>query len=243
MRAPFMTTMLTIALAACGSQDEPANRIDRLDAELTQTNGASTAGDPALRAALQDQIMVDPALTQSANADAIRPPMQPVSGAVPPDLPLPPDGNTGRLRTAPAASADCPLCAAARQSLTLGALAQRQGKRSADCAGNVTYSADWANRLPKAVPLYPGARVSEAAGADRPGCALRVVSFASAAPPQRLLDWYFTRTTEAGYTAQHQAEGTQHVLAGKHPSGGAFFATMTPRKGGGTDVDLMADGG
>ncbi|MGJ3627981.1 hypothetical protein AB5I41_15090 [Sphingomonas sp. MMS24-JH45] len=254
MRALLSVPLSAIALllAGCGGP-APANdqqaAVAALDAELTggniTGNLASSAGDPALTAALRDQIMVDPALVQQANDDAIRPPTQPAdrrgparrhrgSGKRP--------GGEGRRPPRAPGIGRVPACAAARRSLTLGALAQKQGGRTAACAAAVSYSAAWANRLPAGVPLYPDARVAEAAGADGNGCALRVVSFASGAPMQRLLDWYFTRVSAAGYTLGHQADG-EHVLGGRSASGGAFLAIMRKRADGGTDVDLMADGG
>lgn len=235
--------VLALLLAACGQTPDEKAAVADLDNSIVQENGASSASDPVLQSALKDQIMVDPRLVQQANADTVRPPAQPESGAVPPEgiadaahKPV-----AGEVRSVPAPTGTCKQCAAARRALTLGALAASQGA-SAQCAANVAYSAAWANRLPQGVPLYPDAQVAEAAGADREGCALRVVSFASAAPMQRLLDWYYTRTAEAGYRAEHQAEGDEHVLAGTK-EGAAFMLIVKPRKGGGTTADLMADGG
>lgn len=240
-----LAALLALTLAGCGSAPKDEAALADLDNALTATNGASAAADPALKSALQDQIMVDPALVQQANADTVRPPAQPESGAVPPDAiaTRTTPAEAEKIRAAPPASGDCRQCAIARQSLTLGALAERQGGKAGQCAASVAYSAGWANRLPMGVPLYPDARVAEAAGTDGNGCALRVVSFASAAPMQRLLDWYYTRTSGAGYAAEHSAEGDQHVLAGTRKQGGAFMLYLKPRKDGGTDVDLMADGG
>lgn len=234
---------LALIAAGCGKAPNEEAAIADLDNSLAQVNGASSANDPALQGALKDQIMVDPALVQQANADTVRPPAQPESGAVPPDgiadAAHKPEKDT--VRPAPPPSGDCKQCVAARRALTLGALAASQGA-SAKCSANVAYSAAWANRLPPGVPLYPDARVAEAAGADGDGCALRVVSFSSAAPMQRLLDWYYTRTSDAGYRAGHQADGDEHILAGTK-RGAAFLLVLNPRKGGGTQVDLMADGG
>ncbi len=243
-RTPILAVIFaaTILLAGCGSSPDNKGDLDTLDRELAQTSATSPAADPALRSALQDQIMVDPELTQQANTDTIRPPSQPVTGGVPPEAPGAGATEHDAVRSAPAATGACPQCVAARQSLTLGALAQRQGGRTGQCAANVSYSATWANRLPKSVPLYPGARVAEAAGAGGAGCALRVVSFSTGAPMQRLLDWYYTKTSGAGFSAQHSAEGDQHVLAGTK-AGAAFLIMLKSRGDGGTDVDLMADGG
>ncbi len=52
--------------------------------DVSETESGNAA-DPALASALQDQIMVDPQLGRRANGDAIRPPGQPYSGAVPND--------------------------------------------------------------------------------------------------------------------------------------------------------------
>ncbi len=230
-----------LAASGCGQASDDKTALARLDQDLALGNDASGADDPVLQSALKDQIMVDPKLVQQANADTVRPPTRPRSGALPSDriadaAHRPVDTA---VRQAPPPTGNCTQCAAARRALTLGSLAASQGA-SARCVTNVAYSADWANRLPSGVPLYPDARVVEAAGADQDGCALRVVSFASAAPVQRLLDWYYTQTTASGYRAEHQADGAEHILAGTK-KGGAFLLILNPRKGGGTDVDLMAD--
>lgn len=248
---------LGMLLSACGAApDDDATQVAAIDNALTAIAGntTDTAGDPALTAALRDQIMVDPALVQQANQDNVRPPTTPVTGAVPPDgigaaamkqnaALMAATTAGGPLKSAPAATRHCRQCAIARKALTLGSLAGLQGGGAGRCASSVSYSAAWANRLPAAVPLYPDARVGEAAGADGAGCALRIVSFSSMAPMQTLLDWYYTRTSAAGYRAEHQTDGAEHVLAGTKADGGAFLASLRTRADGGTDVDLMADGG
>lgn len=232
-----------LALASCGSPPADQAAVADLDNSLATMNDAASANDPVLQGALRDPIMVDPKLVQQANANTVRPPLQPGSGALPPEgIGQRADTQVaGALRAAPAPTGTCTQCAAARRALTLGALAQSQGA-STQCVNNVAYSADWANRLPQGVPLYPDAQISEAAGADRDGCALRVVSFISAAPVQRLLDWYHTRTSEAGFRSEHQADSGEHILAGTKKNA-AFFLIVKPRQNGGSQVDLMADGG
>lgn len=235
--------LLALALVACGKTPAAQQDLNSLDAELT--NGASNARDPALTAALADQIMVDPTLAQSSNGNAVRPPPRPVSGAVPPDGVAartdPTDPAT--LKKAPAASNDCPECKAAKGALTLGALAERQAnRRTAACADAIGYSAGWANRLPADLPLYPDARLSEAAGADQNGCRLRVVSFVSSANVDRLIDFYYTKANAAGYSAGHRTDGAQHVLGGIRGED-AYVVYVTARKGGGSDVDLVSNAG
>ncbi|WP_242096367.1 hypothetical protein [Sphingomonas sp. CROZ-RG-20F-R02-07] len=234
---------LALALGACGPKADDAQSLESLDRELAATNAGGNAQDPALTAALHDQIMVDPALAQQSNADAIRPPSRPDPGAVAMPVARKDTTDPATLKPAPAASATCPECKAKAGALTLGALAARQPNRSvADCAPGIGYSALWATRLPAGLPLYPDARVSEAAGADRDGCALRVVSFASGAAPARVIDWFYTRSTAAGYAAEHKADGTRQVLGGTHGNA-AYILYVTPRGDGGSDVDLVSNGG
>jgi hypothetical protein len=128
--------------------------------------------------------------------------------------------------------------------MTLGELAQRQAGGGGDCVRKVQYSMAWAAKLPAAIPLYPDARVLEAAGNDAAGCGLRVVSFASAAPKQQLIDWYYTQAVRSGYSAEHQASGAEHILAGTRArDDGAYAIFFNDRPGGGTDVDLVANRG
>lgn len=243
---------LTLATAACGARTTEQANLDSLDNQLADA-GSGNSRDPAMMAALHDQIMVDPALAQHANDNAVRPPAQPYSGAVPADIAPASSAATGAgagtsetLKSAPAPKADgsCPQCEAARQSLTLGALASRQkDKRTANCASDMHYSARWATRLPADLPLYPDARVSEAAGTSDNGCALRAVSFATGASLQTVIDWYYTRASSAGFAAEHEADGSQHVLGGTRKDGAAFALFLTTRRDGGTDVDLVANNG
>ncbi|KQS02918.1 hypothetical protein ASG11_00360 [Sphingomonas sp. Leaf357] len=250
-RRSLAALILPVALAACGGAT-PERNLDTLDAELTDGNASGNTRDPAMMAALQDQIMVDPALAAQANTDAVRPPARPYSGALPADG-IAASGKTASattgaatsetLKSTPAAKGDCPSCAAARESLTLGALASRQ-KGGGPCAASLRYSTHWAQRLPRDLPLYPDARVTEAAGNDSGGCAIRAVSFASSAPLQKVLDYYYTRASNAGYSAEHQADGGEHVLGGtRKRDDGAFAVFLTSRGDGGTDVDIVANRG
>lgn len=243
IRVPLrLAPLFSLALVACGKDPAFQADLDRLDRELTVA--PTPARDPALTAALADQIMIDPMLAQESNANAVRPPPRPDPGATPPvDIALIPDTvDPATLSHAPEPTGDCPACRAATGALTLGALAGRQrAPRTADCAAGIGYSATWANRLPADLPLYPDARVVEAAGTSRAGCALRV-SFASAAQLGKVVDWYYTQAIKAGYSAGHQADGRQHVLAGTRGTD-AYVVYASPRAGGGTDIDLVVNAG
>ena len=236
----LLVAALPLALAACGEDAEPTRNLASLDEELTEA-ATGNGADPILKGALQDQIMVDPALTARANGDAVRPPSQPYTAAVPQDG-VAPIANTdpGPLKSAPPPRKDCPQCKAADESVTLGALAARQG--ATGCAARMRYDAGWATRLPADVPLYPSARVREAAGSDANGCTLRAVTFSTGAAPKATLDWYYTQLSRAGFSAEHQSDGAQHILGGAR-KGTGYVLFMTARADGGTDVDLVANGG
>jgi hypothetical protein len=238
---PFLAAA-ALALSGCGGLfGKDDGNVEALDSNLAAAN----VQDAALTAALHDQIMVDPRLSQQANGDAIRPPSQPYAAPVPAaDVatngePLPAE----QLMHAPAPT-KCDRCQNGSQAVTLGGLASRQSSAGMrGCAAGLQYSATWANRLPQDLPLYPRAHVSEAAGAGG-SCRLRIVSFSTTQPLQTLVDWYYTRAMKAGYNAEHQADGRQHVLGGtRGRDGGAYMIYFTDRADGGTDVDLIANNG
>ena len=240
LAAILSIALAPVVLAACSKQPATQQNLADLDAELTAA--PKDQRDPALAGALRDQILVDPALAQSANDNAVRPPSRPASGAVPPDgIGAASDGvDAAALKPAPPAR-DCPGCRKTDGALTLGELAKRQPQvAAADCAPRLRYSAAWATRLPVDVPLYPDARVAEAAGAV--DCPLRVVSFASGAPVGKVIDWYYGKMRGAGYSADHQADGDTHVLGGTHGDA-AYILYVSPRAGGGSDTDLVTNGG
>ncbi|WP_325282145.1 hypothetical protein [Sphingomonas sp.] len=237
---PILLSLMPL-LSACGGNDAPRSELERIGEELTAAQSSGTV-DPVILAAINDPIMVDPQLAASANPDAVRPPSEPYAAAVP---------HVGIARgsflnstdmsgTAPAAR---PLSdPAARQAITLAALARTLGgPRANACADRLSYSADWANRLPAGVPLHPDARVVEAGGVEGGGCALRVASVHVARPTGTLVGWYFGRARQAGYSADHLIDGATHMLAGKRgDDGAAFVLFLTDRGDGGTDIELVS---
>ncbi|WP_066648441.1 MULTISPECIES: hypothetical protein [Sphingomonas] len=245
LAATLLVAAITLPLAACGGASGD-NSLDALDAELSDGNAQSNVRDPALTSALHDQIMVDPNLASQSNRDAIRPPSQPYAAPVPNAKGATVAGDvrvSEATKTAPAPRSDCPNCKAQRDSMTLGGLAARQGdKRTAACAADVSYSTRWSLRLPADLPLYPDAHVVEAAGTGDNGCALRVVSFTSRASVQSVIDFYYTRATNAGYSADHQADAEGHVLAGTRRAD-AYAVFVSKARDGGTQVDLVANNG
>jgi hypothetical protein len=216
----FMAT-LSLSLAACGGAADNKSELDKLDSKL----GGKGDADPALTAALEDQIMVDPELAAQSNDDSIRPPNEPYSGAVPPG-----EGSA----TGPAGQ-------------TLGVLATQQAQAAKDkfngCSLDIAYSIQWANRLPVELPLYPKARVNEAAGSDYQGCSLRVASYTAPAPPREVASYYLTLAKRAGFREGVTRDGKGLMVSGWRPNdGAAFYALMNP-SGTGTSVDIVSNRG
>lgn len=146
--------------------------------------------------------------------------------------------DEGELLHAPAptpAAADDPMASLKQDT------AARSGTA---CGAEFDYNPAWAKRLPAAFDVYPGARLTEAAGNDKGDCHMRVVTFQSEADTQRMLDWYHTKAVRAGYSSEHQIRGADHILAGANErDGGAFYLIVTPLGGGGSDVALIANNG
>lgn len=234
-----LSPLFALALAACGSGQKSDQALNALDTSLAGNAVNAQDVDPALAASLEDQIMVDPSLSAQANRDSVRPPAEPMRAPVPAGGPNAVNVGTGKLLSAPKAVAmDAP-----DGPTTLGALASQQARRAGQsCGAELGYSQAWATRLPADMPLFPQARVTEAAGSDAGGC--RAVSFTSGAPLQTVLDFYYTRAVRAGFTAEHRADGVEHMLGGtRAKDDGAFIVIARARSGGGTEVDLIANNG
>ena len=186
-----------LSLAACG---EGGTDVADINNEIIGNDS-----DPALTSALEDQILVDPALTQQSNRNAVRPPETPTQAQYP-------------------APEEAPEAV------------------GADCAAALSRNAGWAQKLPQPFALYPSGRLVQAAGSDRPGCRVRIVTFAAAAPPERVLEHYRGRAAEAAWSAERKMREGDHVLAGTK-GGAAFYLILTPRPNGSSEVALIVDEG
>jgi hypothetical protein len=219
----LLVAISLFALAGCNGANVKKDA-DKLDAELaTKGNDA----DPALTAALEDQIMVDPSLAGPGNVNSARPADAPLQAPVPPE------------------KAD--EAVSQRTGTTLGQLAANQAHDNKEnfsgCGLDVDYSMTWANRLPTDLPLYPQARVAEAAGSDTGKCRLRAVTFSSSAPLRNLVDFYIGAAKRGGYSAEHKMDGSEHVVAGSRGDGSAYYVILAAQSGGGTTADLVANNG
>jgi hypothetical protein len=216
---------LSLTLGACRATPQDKAALDPLDDGLTNS-------DPAIKGALEDQIMVDPKLAGQANQNAVTPGNQPVDGRIPAvaggkagaDAEQAAQKVAGQLMRAPdplPMEEDCTDCAANRP-VTLGAMARNQTGGS--CDAKLTYGNEWADRV---------------AGGK---CNVRVVNFETSASPQAVLDYYYTMARKAGFTAEHRANGGEHMLGGTR--GNDAFVVMLRQDGNGpVDVDIVASGG
>lgn len=231
----MIATAIALSLAACGRKDREQASLDVLDNELV-----GNATDPALTAALEDQIMVDPNLAAKGAAGTRRTP-----GAI--AQPIPADRRAdaakaeyamanGKLLRTPAAGK---FTGNAGEPATLGQLAAAQ-KGGAGCAEKLDYSARWAARLAPEMSVYPKAQVVEAAGGNEAPCKMRVVTFRADANMQAVLDYYYTKALRAGYSAEHLEDGKDHMLGGTRRDD-AFMLFLRTLPGGGTEVDLVSN--
>lgn len=194
---------LILALAACGkAATTPEPEVER---------------DPAIVAALADPIMIDPDLASQNRGNAAI--ALDVFAAVPLDAASPEaiaaakaDAARlagGMIRTAPdPAEIGKPTPA----SVTAGQVAAGLAHNPAGCIEGLRYGYGWAASFSQALPIYPRGHVQEAAG--NAGCGLRTVIFTTPVEPQAVIDFYFTRAGDAGYSTQRRRAGEVEVLSG-----------------------------
>ena len=206
-----------LSLAACSGNS--GNNLAALDNELIGNDA-----DPALTSALEDQILVDPNLVQQANPNSVRPPETPVQAQYPAGSDRRPAQVRRAAATNPGPDTAPPMPGGA-------------------CGAAFDHGPEWANRLPAEFPAYPGGRVTEAAGSNRGDCRVRVVTFITRDPFQRVLEFYRGVADRAGFSAEHQARGADHVLGGVNArTDGAFYLIVTPVQAG-SEVALIVNNG
>lgn len=110
------------------------------------------------------------------------------------------------------------------------------------CGVPFQQGAEWADRLPAEFSAYPGGRISEAAGADRGNCHVRVVSFTTDHDWERVLDHYRAAATRAGFDVEHELKDGDHMLGGTGANDGAYLVIVTPQERG-SNVSLIVNRG
>lgn len=224
---------MLLLLAACNSKQEDPVPVE---------------SDPAVTGALGDQIMVDPAMSGNngaavaANGAAIELPAQqrsPEAAAAAREEAMLQAGGT--LKSAPAPKVGT-ASSLVENAATAAQVAQEAKAASTDCTQKAQYSATWAAKLPKDLPVYPRGAVQEAAGTDADGCHLRVVNFVSPVTPKDVVDFYYTKASAAGYGVDYRMDGSDHVLGGR--KGAQSYLVYARKQANGlTEVDLIASGG
>lgn len=206
-----------------------------------------TSDDPAVTGALGDDIMVDPELSGQNGA---------AMSAGPGSIELPPEQRSpeaiaaarqeaarksgGTLKSAPSPTQG-DTASLVENAATAAQVAENARAAGTDCTSKVEYSINWTNKLPGALAVYPRGAVQEAAGTDKGGCSLRVVSFVSPVDPEDIVDYYYTQVTKAGYNADYRMEGGDHVLGGGK-AGQAYLIYARKLDNGLSEVDLIASG-
>jgi hypothetical protein len=221
--ALFRTAALAglMLLAACNRGGD--NNLAAIDNELI-ANGA----DPALTSALEDQIMVDPNLVQQSNPNTVRPPETPAQSQYPADA-------------RPGGSTSAGGGARVQQTAAAASGGRASPPSAAACGAAFDHGPQWASRMPAAFQAYPGGRVTEAAGNDNGECRMRVVTFTTSDPYNRVLEHYRSVAARGGYSAEHQVRGNDQVLGGTKGDS-AFYLIVTPARGG-SQVALIVNNG
>jgi len=219
-------TILTVAsavllVAGCGADEPAAERYD----------------DPALGAALNEPIMIDPDLAGQNRANS--------AAAMPSQ-----DGSLPTIDNSPEAIAvalDEALRLVGGSSKMKQAPPPREGSGTVrnpgtDCDGSAQETMLWAARMPPAFPVYPRAAVQQATGTDAGDCALRVVNFVTPVSLGDVMNFYFTRARAAGFSASRVLQDGADVLSGA--KGDAIYAVYLRRlPSGTTEVDLVTNRG
>ncbi|WP_313808504.1 hypothetical protein [Sphingobium sp.] len=220
-----LALLIVLPLGGCGRKK--GDDLNALDAQLTNNAVDALAG----------QIVVDPRLAGHRTAK-----LPVLKGAAAKALADSVKLAGGSLLATPAPSQG----EAQESASTLAAVASEQHKPGGNvfCRKQLAYGAQWASRLPEPFTVYPGAQLTEAAGVEKDGCTLRAATFVTPVPRQSVMDFYYTQARRAGFDAEHEVMGSDHVLGGsRKDDGSAFFLLFSEAPGGKTSVDVIADNG
>lgn len=200
--------------------------------------------DPAVVDALADPIMTDPELASQNDAHAAIGVSGPIEAALPPI-----DRSEEAVAAARAAAGAVPSAPPAqrgdagplRDAVTAAQMASAARIAAPACIDEIRYTAQWAAQLPAGLDLYPRGAVEEAAGVARPGCAFRVVHYATPVAVDDVIAFHHARLGAAGYSSQVLADGEDRVLRGRK---GAVTYVVYVRKDerGLTVADVIVSG-
>ncbi|MDP5103465.1 MAG: hypothetical protein NWP98_06030 [Erythrobacter sp.] len=230
-----MFPLLCLMLAACA----PAQPERSADTRLIAT-------DPVLARALGDPLMSDPDLASrnEANAavgfadssalpvlsatssqrqaarDAAR--LELLEGGPIPELP--------EARADPGGKALGPLAGPADLLAALGA--------PETCAARLREDFGLAADLPAVASVMPQAMVVQAGGADSAPCRIRIIRYHTAAAPQDVLQYHYTRARRAGLRAGRHTL-PEDIIAATGKRGESLVVHVRPGMNGFSSVDLL----
>lgn len=187
--------------------------------------------DPAVAAVLADPLMTDPDLASQNRGNAAI--TLDRFGAVPLEVSSPEAMRAakaeaarlagGMVRSAPGGASD--NSDALGPVVTAGQIAASLPALPGGCLAALRYDYGFAASLPQVLPVYPRGHVLDAAGSD--ACRLRAVIFVTPVEPSAVIDYYFTRSSDAGFGTTHRRYGKIEALAGRK-AGAAFLVRVRP---------------
>lgn len=113
--------------------------------------------------------------------------------------------------------------------------------RPGPCDGALAHDPAWARELPAPFGPPAGARLRDAAGKAAAGCVVRVADFLVAQRPAALLDWYWQRAVQAGYSATQLGRGGEQVLFGARD--GTSYVVVARQARSGSELGLVVRSG
>lgn len=109
--------------------------------------------------------------------------------------------------------------------------------------GDLQEGPEWAQRMPRAFPLFPNSRVLGAAGTEGQERNIRAATFVTRNSVDEVVDYYYTRAKKAGYDAEYLRQGKQHILGGVRESDDAAYVIKLSAADGGARVEIIASEG
>jgi hypothetical protein len=228
--------LLCLMLAACApAKQEPA-----------AADTALIASDPVIARALNDPLMSDPDLASRNEANAVigftdssalpvlaatsqqaqlareAARLELLTGGSIPDLPSAQTGARGKALG--------PMASAGDLIAALGAPAR--------CVGRLKQDFTYAANLPIVASIMPRGMVLRAGGADSAACRIRIVRYTTAAAPDDVLQYHYTRAKRAGLRASRHAQ-PEDIIAANGKGIETLVVHVRPAAHGLSGVDLL----
>lgn len=232
---PLLCLMLGVSLAQCAPPPPERSADTRL-----------IAADPVIARALHDPLMSDPdlasrneanaaigyadssalpvlaATSQQAQAARNAARLELLDRGPIPDLP--------KAREAPFGQALGPMASVGDLLAALGA--------PEACAKRIKQDFAFAAALPAPAAIMPMGMVVQAGGADSAGCRLRIIRYQTAAAPDDVVQYHYTRALRAGLKPARY-NTPEDIIAATGKPGEVLMVHARPAANGLTGVDLL----